>query len=388
MGDVIINVSTHDNDTKDLALSLEGMTLKGTLGGNESTVDLSGIIPANAKDRFLKSGRYDLDNKRLILVTGAEGEQDNEIAIPLEDLVGLNLPNTNTGLVIDTDREVKVVDTEYEFTPIKDNAGYAGYMLTDVYKSTDYNTNLLPNQEGIISITTVKSDLTEEIKGYTSQIKGNAENGGQQQYVFSKEYPTLTLPLPYYAILAGAPRELKEEEKQRLAGYFSADDYVAIPATAQVLMYADKNTLPEDIKTKGFDRIEITGSAWDLSANSLENILATITPIYQSDARYEEVIVDDSAFYQYERASYNQAKNLLTYSAKQDVVFLVNRESTSTLEFFAKLQTESNSYQRLNGIKGDMELNATVYFSDGSNAQMQFHEPREEFPISNQIKGY
>ena len=381
MGNVVINVSTHDNDTKDLNLSLEGMVLKGTLGDNESTVDLSGIIPANTKDRFLKSGRYDQGTKRLILVTGAEGEQDNEIAIPLEDLVGLNLPNTNTGLVIDTDREVKVVNSQQEFTPVKDSFGHTGYMLTDLYESGNEN-NAPPNQEGIARIAVTRSAITHDIKGYTSVIDGNAENGWQQQYVFSKEYPTLTLPLPFYAIQAGAPRELNEEEKQRLDGYFSADDYVAIPATAQVLMYADKNTLPEDIKTKGFDRIEIRGEAWDVSENSLENILATITPIHQADGAYEEVIVSSSTFYQYEGATYEQEKELLTYSAKKDVVFLVKRNNTSTLGFFAKLQTESNTYRG-----GTTELSATVYFSDGSNAEMNFHEPREELPISRNIKG-
>lgn len=390
MGNVVINVSTHDYDTKDLNLSLEGMVLKGTLGGNESTVDLSGIIPANAKDRFLKSGRYEQGTKRLILVTGAEGEQDNEIAIPLEDLLGLSLPNTNTGLVIDTSREVKVVSGQQEFTPVKDSTGYVGYVHTDIYK-TEYNgKEVPPNQEGILDIRAVISTLTNEIKGYSSIIGGNTENGWQQQYVFSKEYPTLTLPLPYYAIQARVPRELNKEEKQRLDGYFSADDYVAVPAMAQVLMYADKIALPEDIKTKGFDRIKITGEAWDVSENSLENILATFTPIDQADGAYEEVIVSDSTFYQYERATYEQEKELLTYSAKKNVVFLVKRNNTSTLDFFAKLQTESNTYRRencaLNG-RENCALYATVYFSDGSTAEMKFHEPREELPISNKIKG-
>ena len=381
MGNVVINVSTHDNDTKDLNLSLEGTVLKGTLGDNESTVDLSGIIPTNAKDRFLKSGRYEQGTKRLILVTGAEGEQDNEITIPLEDLLGLNLPNTNTGLVIDTSREVKVVNDQYEFTPVKDSVGYAGYMLTDMY-ITDNADEVTPNQEGITRIITTRSALTHDIKGYSSVIGGNEENGWQDQFVFSKDYPTLTLPLPYYAIRTGNPRKLNKEEKQRLDGYYSADDYVAISATAQVLMYADKNTLPEDIKTKGFDRIKITGEAWDVSENSLENILATITPIYQADGAYEEVIVSDSTFYQYQHTTYDQEKELLTYSAKKDVVFLVKRNNTSTLDFFAKLQTESNTYRGEN-----TELNATVYFSDGSEAQMNFHEPREELPISGRIKG-
>ena len=81
-------------------------------------------------------------------------------------------------------------------------------------------------------------------------------------------------------------------------------------------------------------------------------------------------------------ATYEQEKELLTYSAKKDVVFLVKRNNTSTLGFFAKLQTESNTYRG-----GTTELSATVYFSDGSNAEMNFHEPREELPISRNIKG-
>lgn len=89
MADIIINVSTQDNDTTDLKLKLEGTTLKGTLGKNTTSVDLSGLIPRTFADRFVNNGHYDLETKSLVLTAAKEGEEDIQINIPMTDLFNL-----------------------------------------------------------------------------------------------------------------------------------------------------------------------------------------------------------------------------------------------------------------------------------------------------------
>lgn len=89
MADIIINVSTQDNDTTDLKLKLEGTTLKGTLGNNTASVDLSSLIPRTFADRFVNNGHYDLETKSLVLTAAKEGEEDIQINIPMTDLFNL-----------------------------------------------------------------------------------------------------------------------------------------------------------------------------------------------------------------------------------------------------------------------------------------------------------
>lgn len=82
-----IRVSTHDYDTKDINVKLDGNILHVDIGEDKNSVDLSSLIPVH-KDFKVTSGSFNPENKSLSLLVTNNSESD-EVIIPLEGLLNL-----------------------------------------------------------------------------------------------------------------------------------------------------------------------------------------------------------------------------------------------------------------------------------------------------------
>lgn len=80
-----IKVSTHDNDTKNIDVTLQGTVLHIDIGEDKNQVDLVSLIPAH-KDFKVTSGSFDTVSRTLKLVVSNNTERD-EVIIPLQGLL-------------------------------------------------------------------------------------------------------------------------------------------------------------------------------------------------------------------------------------------------------------------------------------------------------------
>ena len=331
MSNVVINVSTHDNDTKDLNLSLEGTVLKGTLGDNESTVDLSGIIPANAKDRFLKSGRYEQGTKRLILVTGAEGEQDNEIAIPLEDLLDLSLPTNTNSLQIDNSREVKYIlfgNGFLEYTPVKDNNGFAKYMQSDNINPTGEELLHLGNDSTNEEITQVykAKRLSGEDAGYIVHLIKEGNYTAELQETIPKVTPKVDAP--YYILHKVTTREINEDEKRGLGYYHPAESYNFVEGYVSYSGSVDVTALNLPKGASVATGIQLKDSQYSHSKGVGATILDGILAIEDLDQAYEVLWDVEDDDYNSSRVTVSSSGMALTYQVTRKFQGLLRKGYT------------------------------------------------------------